>query len=163
MTALEKYIEDHPEDIWVVHGGMLPANCPSLYGYLDDPTWCNFEDGRDCNRCWNRRIPENKEKENEDMSHAAAYVKDLEAKIEELRKLLIEKDTEILNLNAVIEEKNARFHDTLVEHGKEMDDLKRRFNATQGMLADARDMIRHLKMVIRTVEALTDHDILEDC
>lgn len=67
MTAIEKYIEDHPYDNDVISGKELPFDCPNVYGYLDGPSWCTL-DFRDCKRCWMRKIPENKEKENEKMS-----------------------------------------------------------------------------------------------
>lgn len=131
MTALEKYIEDHPGVI-SGRGVPYPVSCPSNYGYLDDPIWCDFRDGRDCERCWNREIPgtENKEKGNDDMSPAAEYVKELEAKIKEL--------------------------------STENEKLKMAYETLTKAINRATDSLARYRLVIKTVEAMTDHDILEE-
>lgn len=57
MTCREKAKIQHPE--WVKDyfiGGVL--NCPSCYGYLEDPDFCSGSDSSVCYKCWGREIPE---------------------------------------------------------------------------------------------------------
>ena len=57
MTCREKAKIQHPE--WVNDyfiGGV--RNCPSSYGYLEDPDFCKRRDSSACTRCWDREIPE---------------------------------------------------------------------------------------------------------
>lgn len=73
MTCREKLKIQHPE--YVVHDyisdkeslGLLGSNyaggckgCPSNYGYLDEPEWCDGTSSR-CAECWDREIPETSE------------------------------------------------------------------------------------------------------
>lgn len=54
MTCREKLAIEHPDRIgnkWA--GGCL--GCPSGYGYMSTPDFCNIEE---CNKCWDREIPE---------------------------------------------------------------------------------------------------------
>ena len=59
MTCKEKYMKDYPND-----GLGLVTDCPSSYGYLDDPEYCAedykeyWECAEDCEKCWGREIPE---------------------------------------------------------------------------------------------------------
>lgn len=56
MTCRQKLAIEHPEYLDPEeYGGCV--NCPSDYGYLDDPIWCN-EDDDTCAHCWDREIPE---------------------------------------------------------------------------------------------------------
>ena len=57
MTCREKLRIEYPE--WVKDyfiGGVF--DCPSSYGYLGDPDFCNRCDSSACTRCWDREIPE---------------------------------------------------------------------------------------------------------
>ena len=67
MTAREKLAMEHPEKLDDLEpGGCL--GCPENYGYLPDPDFC--ENDYDhystrfecCKKCWDREIPEEKEK-----------------------------------------------------------------------------------------------------
>ena len=72
MTCIDAYLRDHPgvaSYYSIKTHNKLPGGCPGGYGYLDDPSWCNT-DGTKCYLCWLREIPENEEKENENMSDA---------------------------------------------------------------------------------------------
>lgn len=60
MTCREKLKIEHPEHVksWFVGGC---KNCPSTYGYLDVPDFCNNSNigtSYKCTRCWGREIPE---------------------------------------------------------------------------------------------------------
>ena len=58
MTCIEKLKLEHPESTGdQFHAGC--ANCPSTYGYLDDPAGCNTAKIT-CEACWDREIPEEK-------------------------------------------------------------------------------------------------------
>lgn len=59
MTCREKFMKDHPGCSNYLN------NCPSTYGYLDDPEECA---GGYCERCWNREIPEQWPKDNPHIS-----------------------------------------------------------------------------------------------
>ena len=62
MTCREKLKIEHPylvNDIYL--GGC--SCCPSLYGYLECPDYCNdisIPRNKRCTMCWDREIPENK-------------------------------------------------------------------------------------------------------
>lgn len=58
MTCREKLALEHPELVRSeFHGGC--KDCPSAYGYLEDPHMCApGDDG--CRACWDREIPEEK-------------------------------------------------------------------------------------------------------
>ena len=61
MTCREKLAMEHPEWPLAIHskGGW---NCPSYFGYMDDPDYCKerFDSDEDiftiCNKCWDREI-----------------------------------------------------------------------------------------------------------
>lgn len=58
MTCREKLKLEHPECVGdQFHGGC--CNCPSDYGYLDDPSGCRTA-AITCAACWDREIPEEK-------------------------------------------------------------------------------------------------------
>ena len=55
-TCKERYIQEHPGYDFTT----IPlTNCPSDYGYLDDPDLCYTNEPADikCTECWNREIP----------------------------------------------------------------------------------------------------------
>lgn len=54
MTCREKLMKEHPEKVGDKYNGGCSL-CPSEYGYLDNPKWCNPK--YNCARCWNREIP----------------------------------------------------------------------------------------------------------
>jgi hypothetical protein len=62
MTCREKLMMEHPQDVDEHFDGGC-AGCPSDYGYLDNPEWCNslriIRHG--CYACWDREIPETDE------------------------------------------------------------------------------------------------------
>lgn len=62
MTAREKLAMEHPDRVNPnVTGGSI--GCPFMYGYLDEPDYCdNITTSKDerCTRCWSREIPEEK-------------------------------------------------------------------------------------------------------
>lgn len=81
MTCREKLKIQHPE--YVVHDyisdkesiGLFGSNyaggckgCPSNYGYLDEPEWCDGTSSR-CAECWDREIPETSEPKTEGHSN----------------------------------------------------------------------------------------------
>ena len=94
MTALEKLKKEHPEEI---NSFGMAIYCPTKYGYADKPAYCrdeNYGDAHErCADCWNREIPEEKEKENKSMKKTKAMLEEeLEQKrdeIEELKKELV--------------------------------------------------------------------------
>ena len=137
MTCWEKYIADHPHIPRCIDGlKCLPPGCPSNYGYLDDPSWCDG-DGAECRMCWEREIPgtENDKKENENMSDeliaeaydekykntsASSHMYDnapcglnYEAEYERLKELVNQKDEALLeNMNYIemIKDKNNHLY-----------------------------------------------------
>lgn len=60
MTCREKLKMNHPENVDKAYFGGCSA-CPSTYGYLDKPTYCNDTDygtgSKRCTDCWDREIP----------------------------------------------------------------------------------------------------------
>ena len=57
MTCLEKLKQEQP-DVFLDEDG-LPVNCPRHHGYLENPA----DDScllLECEKCWNREIPEEK-------------------------------------------------------------------------------------------------------
>lgn len=62
-TCRQRLMREHPKRI----SGIFNAGCygcPSQYGYLDDPDFCDERDDWDsCTECWDRVIPDTKEKE----------------------------------------------------------------------------------------------------
>lgn len=56
MTCREKLMKEHPEKVSKEYNGGC-AGCPSTYGYLPNPKWCNSS--CNCTMCWDREIPEN--------------------------------------------------------------------------------------------------------
>ena len=94
MTLIEKLRKEHPEEM---NSFDRPIYCPTKYGYTSPPLYCrDFDYGnanKRCTDCWNREIPEEKEKENELMNKTKAMLEEeLEQKkneIEELKKELV--------------------------------------------------------------------------
>lgn len=175
MNCIDAYLSDHPgvSGYYAIKThNKLPGGCPGNYGYLDNPSWCNT-DGTKCYLCWLREIPEteNKEKENENMPvDGKTDIDDIlptgkpvmEFGVVDYKQKYEDAMTEILNLNAIIEEKNQHIHDILVEHDAKDKERESRFRATRVNLHAARDRIKHLEMVIRAIEAITGKKILED-
>ena len=93
MTLIEKLRKEHPEEM---NSFDRPVYCPTKYGYAGQPSYCGDIDYGDankrCTECWNREIPEEKEKENEPMKKTKAMLEEeLEQKkneIEDLKKEL---------------------------------------------------------------------------
>lgn len=94
MTLIEKLRKEHPEEI---NSFDRPVYCPTKYGYAGQPSYCGDIDRGDANKrctdCWNREIPEEKEKESKPMKKTKAMLEEeLEKKkteIEELKKELV--------------------------------------------------------------------------
>ena len=94
MTLIEKLRKEHPEGM---NSFDRPIYCPTKYGYAECPLYCeDIEYGnarKRCTDCWNREIPEEKEKENKSMKKTKAMLEEeLEqkrAEIEELKKELV--------------------------------------------------------------------------
>ena len=94
MTLIEKLRKEHPEEISCSGS---PMYCPTRYGYAECPLYCgDIEYGsarKRCTDCWNREIPEEKEKENKPMKKTKAMLEEeLDQKkneIEELKKELV--------------------------------------------------------------------------
>ena len=60
MTCKEKLMMEHPENCNII----LDTDCPSNYGYLDDPYSCNVSNDENpisCEKCWEREIPDSEE------------------------------------------------------------------------------------------------------
>lgn len=81
MTCREKLKMEHPEyvvkdynsdkDSLFLLGSKYAGGCrgcPSNYGYLDEPEWCDGTTSR-CAECWDREIPETSEPKTEDHSN----------------------------------------------------------------------------------------------
>ena len=93
MTLIEKLRKEHPEEM---NSFDRPIYCPTKYGYTSPPLYCGDLDygnaNKRCTDCWNREIPEEKEKENELMNKTKAMLEEeLEQKkneIEDLKKEL---------------------------------------------------------------------------
>lgn len=93
MTLIEKLRKEHPEEM---NSFDRPIYCPTKYGYTSPPLYCGDLDygnaNERCTDCWNREIPEEKEKENELMNKTKAMLEEeLEQKkneIEDLKKEL---------------------------------------------------------------------------
>ena len=86
MTCIQQYYKAHPNACNPNAQGM----CPDEFGYLDPPKNCNclywpseFPVLMSCEECWNREIPEEKEKN--EMNNCAA-VPNFEAKCAELER-----------------------------------------------------------------------------
>ena len=60
MTCREKLKIEHPDAIFNV---VVSQDCPSDYGYLDDPDWCpkRADHCLTCLDCWTREIPSSEE------------------------------------------------------------------------------------------------------
>lgn len=94
MTLIEKLRKEHPEEM---NSFDRPIYCPTKYGYAECPLYCkDIEYGnanKRCTDCWNREIPEEKEKENKSMKKTKAMLEEeLDQKkneIEELKKELV--------------------------------------------------------------------------
>ena len=94
MTLIEKLRKEHPDEM---NSFDRPIYCPTKYGYTSPPLYCgdlDYGNANDrCTDCWNREIPEEKEKENEPMKKTKAMLEEeLEqkrAEIEELKKELV--------------------------------------------------------------------------
>ncbi len=94
MTLIEKLRKEHPEEM---NSFDRPIYCPTKYGYTSPPLYCGDLDygnaNKRCADCWNREIPEEKEKENKSMKKTKAMLEEeLEqkrAEIEELKKELV--------------------------------------------------------------------------
>lgn len=91
MTCDEKYMQEHPDcdREYIVH-----MDCPSCYGYLDDPEYCRPYEINTCRRCWDREIPETdnaeNKKENTVMSTTKKTKAELVEEIDALKKELEE-------------------------------------------------------------------------
>lgn len=60
MTCREKLKIEHPDLVGDRYRGGCSL-CPSTYGYLDSPDWCdNGKKNKTCAECWDREIPEPK-------------------------------------------------------------------------------------------------------
>lgn len=81
MTCREKLKLEHPEYVIKDYTSdkdslfLLGSNyaggckgCPSTYGYMADPDWCDGTSSR-CSECWDREIPETSEPKTEDNSN----------------------------------------------------------------------------------------------
>lgn len=55
MTAIQKYMQDHPEATDI--DAIIRRECPQNYGYLPSPESCAAP-GWTCTKCWNREIPD---------------------------------------------------------------------------------------------------------
>ena len=70
MTAREKLAMEHPERVYSICLGGC-AGCPDTYEYLPAPECCkgSIREGNHvkCTACWDREIPENTEKERDEM------------------------------------------------------------------------------------------------
>ena len=88
MTFLDKLNKEHPDLSGAIH-------CPYEFGYEDSDKCPKDCDGSlmTCTACWNREIPEEKEKENKSMNKTKAMLEEeLDQKkneIEELKKELV--------------------------------------------------------------------------
>ena len=108
MTLIEKLRKEHPEEM---NSFGRPIYCPTRYGYTSSPLYCgDFDYGNEnkrCTDCWNREIPEEKEKENELMNKTKAM---LEEELEQ-------KKTEIEDLKKELEktEKHKQYDDAAGE------------------------------------------------
>ena len=85
MTCREKLALEHAAYIGNEYPGGC-RNCPSAYGYLDDPDYCGELDSRGCYECWNREIPEtetveNIEEVNETMNNNTVTTKKTKAEL----------------------------------------------------------------------------------
>lgn len=71
-TCRKRAAREYPDKIDTDHFGGV-RGCPDTYGYLDPPPYCNAEYrvGYElaCAVCWSREIPDEKEKENENMAY----------------------------------------------------------------------------------------------
>lgn len=57
MTCREKLAIEHPDEINPdCYGGC--KGCPSVYGYLQNPDYCDGGENYICTKCWDREIPE---------------------------------------------------------------------------------------------------------
>lgn len=65
MTCLEKYMLEHPDSNGCFN------NCPSTYGYMPDPEYCckGSSFTKNCAKCWDREIPEEKTEESTLKAH----------------------------------------------------------------------------------------------
>ena len=55
MTCLEKWKQTHPDE----PGDIVEDSCPNLCGIpITDPDYCAGGNNRECERCWNREIPD---------------------------------------------------------------------------------------------------------
>ena len=70
MTCREKLALEYPKSIHPFFDGGC-AGCPHEYGYLERPDYCDTSSYHNmfrCGECWSREIPENNEKEKQEMN-----------------------------------------------------------------------------------------------
>ena len=97
MTCKEKLKLDHPDWTEMEINYRLHCDCPSAFGYLDDPDYC----ATDCAKCWDREIPETDIIENKEENTVMSTTKKTKAELLE----------EIERLNKELEEiKNAELY-----------------------------------------------------
>lgn len=138
MTALEKLKKELPNMIY----DHAPVACPSTFDYLDDPDYCGDECC--CIKCWNREIPgtKNKEKENKNM--------DIPERTDEKNKKTTDPTCD-LNYKAEYER--------LSEENKKLKCCNELYVKEIGKL---REVSEQYRFIIKTIEAMTGRDILED-
>ena len=61
MTCKEKLAIEHPDKIDPCCKGGCEG-CPSTYGYLPIPDYCDYPENYPCTKCWDREIPETETK-----------------------------------------------------------------------------------------------------
>lgn len=84
MTCREKLAADKPCLTEVELGYIIKKACPDNYGYLPEPSYC-MPHSDECERCWDREIPEKKE-----------------PTVEELIKIIEEKERKIRILKSML-------------------------------------------------------------
>lgn len=93
MTCREKLKLEHPDAIDTVFLGGC-SGCPSRYGYLDKPDYCQSKH-EICTECWDREIPEEKPKEAYPWGRILGFIDDAMAKRDREVHLYFNPDTGI--------------------------------------------------------------------
>lgn len=96
MTCKEKLLQIYPQQVHPDYTGGC-FGCPNIYDamkYIPKPDYCKrIKHHAECTECWNREIPEEKEKENKPMKKTKAMLEEeldqKRAEIEELKKELV--------------------------------------------------------------------------
>lgn len=160
MTALEKFIKEHPERKMNDNG--IPFGCPDSFGYLPAPDICGNDD-ECCVICWNREIPKR-------IEERLAAIPEVEP--DEIDKQMIEAaekekemsmtknvDTVTIDYKAEYERLNKIMSEQL-DNASVIRQMEHDIETKDALIEEQRIVIDKLRTVIRCVEAFLGKEFL---